>query len=404
MKQSTFSTFKAFCFTLIFALAIATGIGMTSCSGSKSEYQVTPPKPSQKDDGKEDEGQEVDPSEQEGDEGDQPGQEGEKEDSTTVKIDTVWYSNPVYSASVFADPSILRDGDTFYGYASANYYPIIKSKDMIHWEKIGTVFTETTRPRWLKETSGKDAQMWGPEIRKIHGKYYFYYTLTTGQGKGIGVATADSPEGPFTDHGKVIQDGDYGTKGRAMAGATYFCDDDGTQYLYWGSYKGIWVAELSDDALSVKYPCDSTKIKRVCGNAWEGSMFHKHGQYYYFIGSGGYCCSGENSDYNMQVGRATSPWGPFFNKKGVNLLNTAGTWMISEGNDYFVGPGSPGDLITDDLGRDFLPYHSYVKGRASALGRVLCIDEMHWNDETDGWPTLGEGNGPTSRAVAPWFK
>ena len=269
-------------------------------------------------------------------------------DDQPTQEDTVWFSNPVYKDYVFADPSILRYGDTFYCYSTGNNYRIIKSPDMIHWTYVGTVFTDANRPQWIKEPGGKSAALWGPEVRAIHGKIYFYYTISSASGKGIGVATAPSPEGPFTDHGKIIQDGDYGTKGLACAGATYFLDDDGRQYLYWGSYKSIWVAELSDDALSVRYPCDSTKITRVAGAAWEGTMFHKHGQYYYFIGSGGYCCSGENSDYNMQVGRATSATGPFYNKKGVNLLNTAGTFSLAQGNDYFVGPGSPGAVITDD--------------------------------------------------------
>ena len=133
-------------------------------------------------------------------------------------------------------------------------------------------------------------------------------------------------------------------------------------------------------------------------------MFHKHGKYYYFIGSGGYCCSGENSDYNMQIGRATSPTGPFVNKKGVNLLNTAGTFKIAEGNDAFVGPGSPGAVITDDKGVDWLPYHSYIRGNANKYGRVLCIDRIDWHDDTDSWPTLGDGAGPTSISIAPYFK
>jgi len=266
------------------------------------------------------------------------------------------------------------------------------------------VFTDQNRPTWIKEPNGKNAALWGPEIRKIGEKYYFYYTLSSASGKGIGVATADSPEGPFTDHGKVIQDGDYGTKGLACAGAVYFRDDDGKQYLYWGSYKSIWVTELSDDALSVKYPNDSTKITRVCGAAWEGTMVHKHGKWYYFILSGGYCCSGENSTYNMQVGRSTSPTGPFKNKKNVNLLNTAGTWMIAQSNDYFVGPGSPGAIITDDRGDDWIPYHCYVKGKASKLGRVLLIDKIDWNDDTDGWPTMADGNGPSTYSPAPYFK
>ena len=53
----------------------------------------------------------------------------------------------------------------------------------------------------------KGRAIWAPEIRYIKDKYVLYYSWAV-WGKQdechIGVATADSPEGPFVDHGCLI--------------------------------------------------------------------------------------------------------------------------------------------------------------------------------------------------------
>ena len=46
-----------------------------------------------------------------------------------------------------------------------------------------------------------------PDINKIGDKYVLYYSMSVWGGEltcGIGCATADKPEGPFTDHGKNV--------------------------------------------------------------------------------------------------------------------------------------------------------------------------------------------------------
>jgi len=50
--------------------------------------------------------------------------------------------------------------------------------------------------------------LWAPDINKIGDKYVLYYSMSVWGGEltcGIGCATADKPEGPFTDHGKMFR-------------------------------------------------------------------------------------------------------------------------------------------------------------------------------------------------------
>ena len=116
------------------------------------------------------------------------------------------YTNPVFEPDL-ADPTLVRAADKwFYAYGTENTWddkkhrliPVIKSRDLVKWEYVGEAFTE--KPDW------KDGGIWAPEIKVVQNKYYLYYAFSTwgDQNAGIGLAIADSPEGPFTDQGKLF--------------------------------------------------------------------------------------------------------------------------------------------------------------------------------------------------------
>ena len=74
------------------------------------------------------------------------------------------YSNPVINYSL-PDPSIIEGEDGyFYLYATENIrnLPIHRSKDLVHWNFVGTAFTDKTRPAF--EPKGG---LWAPDINKI---------------------------------------------------------------------------------------------------------------------------------------------------------------------------------------------------------------------------------------------
>ncbi|MBQ7195694.1 MAG: family 43 glycosylhydrolase [Bacteroidales bacterium] len=335
-----------------------------------------------------------------------PGQGG---DDHPVQEPT-YYSNPVWKTYPSPDPTVIRVGDWFYSYSTEANIRILKSSDCVNWTLVGTAFTSQTRPRNVKTKEGKDVGLWAPDIEFIGGQYVLYYGQSAGDYMtGFGAATSDSPEGPFTDRGLLVYDELTGTKGNVDQ--FYFKDPvTGTQWMGWGSYGGstggLHIAELSDDGLSLKYVNknvrDLSKIYRIAGSAWEGGQMYYHAGKYYLFCSGGYCCSGENSDYNVQVATSSSPTGPFVNKKGENLNKVAGTWKIMAGNDYAVGPGHVSEIILDDNKAEWIFYHGFVKGHADEYKRVLFLDRLTWDAE--GYPVINGGLGPSSRSEAPYFK
>src|SRR5215210_296213 len=69
------------------------------------------------------------------------------------------------------DPSIVKIGDTYWASATTSNwlpaYPLLQSKDLIHWAPKGFVFNEA--PEWA------DYYFWAPEISHKNGKVYVYY-------------------------------------------------------------------------------------------------------------------------------------------------------------------------------------------------------------------------------------
>lgn len=128
-----------------------------------------------------------------------------KEDKPEEQQPKNVYRNPVIDYSL-PDPSVIEGDDGYYYlYATEDIrnLPIHRSKNLVDWEYVGTAFTDRTRPDF--EPNGG---LWAPDINKIGDKYVLYYSMSVWGGEltcGIGCATADKPEGPFTDHGKMFR-------------------------------------------------------------------------------------------------------------------------------------------------------------------------------------------------------
>ncbi|RHF89497.1 arabinan endo-1,5-alpha-L-arabinosidase [Phocaeicola plebeius] len=300
------------------------------------------------------------------------------------------YSNPVIDYSL-PDPSIIKGEDGyFYLYATEDIrnLPIHRSKDLVNWEFVGTAFTDATRPDFEPEGG-----IWAPDINEIGDKYVLYYSMSVWGGEwtcGIGCAVADRPEGPFKDCGMMFRSN--GIKVQNSIGPFYI-EDNGHKYLFWGSFRGIYAIELSEDGLSLK---SGSSPVQIAGTAYEGTYIHKRGGYYYMFASIGSCCEGLKSTYTTVVGRATSLFGPYLDKKGQSMMDNHHEILIHK-NDSFVGTGHNSEIVSDNAGTDWLFYHAVSV--ANPDGRVLMLDKIDW---IDGWPSV-EGNSPSVKSEKPRF-
>src|SRR5271157_4052360 len=109
------------------------------------------------------------------------------------------------------DPSMIREGDYYYLFATGQGIPVQRTRDLKVWEDLPAVFRNM--PEWMgKEVPGYGGNLWAPDISFHKGTYYLYYAVSTfGSNRScIGLATNTtldprSPAFKWVDKGKVIR-------------------------------------------------------------------------------------------------------------------------------------------------------------------------------------------------------
>lgn len=333
--------------------------------------------------------------------------------ATTAAADAATYTNPVSAGVVdtFPDPAVIRGKDgAWYAYGTTNpifnsageagehILPVLRSTDLVGWEYIGDVYpADAPKPAyWAGGT-----RPWAPDIRYIDGQYHLTYSLSNG---GVAMLTADTPTGPWTDHGLLIGGAPLAGCPTGNIDQAMFTDSDGTTYVYWGSYDVICVSELNADATALTG--EITQIAQ--GRRMEGGFVVQRDGWYYLMYSDAGCCDGAFSGYTVKVGRADNPRGPFVDDAGVDLmaLSSKGGFVLTSNGNGFAGPGHNA-IQTDLAGQDWLVYHAIPTGDPDfpPVGslrlskRPLMIDRLDW---IDGWPVVRGGAGPSNgEEVAP---
>jgi arabinan endo-1,5-alpha-L-arabinosidase len=329
--------------------------------------------------------------------------EGEDGSSRTYTVnlkqgDFVAIKNPVMEGG-YADPTVIRIDDEFYAYVTGGRVRGYRSSDLFNWRSIGPpseVFTK--RPDFVEVVSGKAAPgMWAPDINYFDGKYVMYYSISQwGEGArcGIGIGVSNLPQGPFlppagNPNGKLFISTEIGVHNSIDP---CFYEENGKRYLFWGSFNGIYMTELTADGMAVK---DLTKKTKIAGNAFEATYIHKRGNYYYLFASVGGCCDGINSSYKVVVGRSEKLTGPYLNRAGVDM-NMVNSWgaptfdpIVLQGDDTYIGPGHNARILTDKNDVNWMLYHSYINENNAVGQRNLMLGKVNWDN--DGWPIVDNG-------------
>jgi arabinan endo-1,5-alpha-L-arabinosidase len=272
--------------------------------------------------------------------------------------------------------------------------PMFRSTDLVTWSYAGDAFP--TKPAWVPPTGG----VWAPEIDYRDGRYLLYYgaSETTIGGSAIGVATSDSPTGPWTDTGVPVVAPD--PTGRWQFDPEVV-DAEGTSYLYFGSYfGGIFARELAADGLTTEAPSE-TRI--TVDNRYEGAVVLRHRGWYYLLASATNCCNGPLTGYAVFAARSRSPLGPFVDRDGVSVLDgrVGGTPVLTQNGNRWVGTGH-NTVFTDFDGQDWTIYHAVDQGDPYYVGdvgytkRPALLDPLDWRH---GWPVVRGGAGPSDETM-----
>jgi arabinan endo-1,5-alpha-L-arabinosidase len=281
------------------------------------------------------------------------------------------------------DPStIVKRNGVYHVWTTGNQIYHMTSTDLISWQPAATVFAAGSWPGWVGTyVPGFQGNFWAPECVYLNGKYSMYYSCSLG-GRASAIGLATSPDlTTWTDQGMVVYSDNTSPWG--SIDPAVFTDAQGKLWMVFGSHlNGNWLIQL-DPATGKRL---DSNIKNIAGsNPYcenEASYVMQHGGYYYLFYNKGICCAGVTSTYYVQMGRATSPDGPYLDKNGVDLLQGGGTnFLVSR--DNYVGPGQVGLFTENNV--NYLTYHYY---NASANGQpTLGIGSLSW-DAATGWPAV----------------
>ncbi|WP_265520497.1 family 43 glycosylhydrolase [Oerskovia flava] len=302
---------------------------------------------------------------------------------------------------LYADPNIVQFGDTFYIYATSDGYAgwggkefyVWKSSDLVDWERSEEPFLTLDGANGNVPWATGNA--WAPTIAEREGKYYFYFSghNPTYNRKTIGVAVADSPEGPFTaEPTAMITNGESIASGQAIDPATFHDPETGKYWLLWGNggpTNGPVMAELNDDMTSIK----QDTLRRIPGLTGfrEGLFVNLRGGLYHLT----YSIDDTGSEnYRVGYATATSMEGPW-TYRGVILEKDATQGLLGTGHSSILNVKG-----TDDW---YIAYHRFAMPGGNGTNRETTIDRLTFGE--DGLmlpvtPTL-EGVQPLDAAPQP---
>ncbi|TGO04890.1 family 43 glycosylhydrolase [Serinibacter arcticus] len=291
---------------------------------------------------------------------------------------------------LYADPNIAIFGDTYYIYATSDGFPGWGGKEFYVWSSPDLVdWTRSEEPfLTLDGANGNvpwaSGNAWAPTIIERAGKYYFYFSghNDSVDRKTIGVAVADSPEGPFTaqPQAMILNDGPV-TSGQAIDPAAFHDPVSGKYFLYWGNGRPVY-AELAEDMVSLVPGTIAAQEGLV--DYREGSfMNYRDGIYHltYSIDDTG------SPDYRVGYATSASPHGPW-TYRGVILSKDTSLGILGTGHHSIVQvPG------TDDW---YVAYHRFAMPGGNGNNRETTIDRV-----TFGADGLIQPIVPTLESVGP---
>lgn len=250
-------------------------------------------------------------------------------------------------------------------YLKQTFFNAFSSKDLVEWEKHAHVLD-------IKDVSWAAYSMWAPSIIAANNKYYLFFSANDIQSNeeqgGIGVATADNPQGPFTDAiGKPLINAFH--NGAQPIDQFVFKDDDGQFYMYYGGWRHCNVVKLSDDLLSIKSFDDGEKFKEITpDNYVEGPFVFKRNDKYYFMWSEG---GWQGPDYCVAYAIGDSPLGPF--KRIGKILKQDPEIATGAGHHSVIHIPSTDDYI--------IIYHRRPLNTTNGNHRETCIDVMTFDEK-----------------------
>ena len=287
------------------------------------------------------------------------------------------FNGKIYMYPSHDIPSVIThyDGSAWF---SMEDYHVFSSEDLTTWTDHGVIVKQEDVP-WGRPDA---YSMWAPDCVEKDGKYYFYFPNASKTGGfAVGVAVADSPEGPFVIEPEPIK-GIYGIDPCVLLAS------DGNAYIFWGNGRCAKLKdnmkELADDNPReiVKWgPREMEMIGVQClkdlpNRQAEGPFAFEYNGNYYLT----YPYVRENTEV-LGYAMSRNPMGPYEYKGIIMAEHENGCWTNHHS-------------IVNYKGQWYLFYHHNAFSPDFDKNRSAQIERLYFNE--DG--TIQEVK-PTMRGV-----
>lgn len=311
------------------------------------------------------------------------------------------------------DPAIIKTDSFYYVYSTDPYYmkagvpfneegeelgnvPIRRSRDLVNWEFCGWALDSI--PSAAVEhvhahNNGEGAgNMWAPYVYRHGDRYRLYYSVSAfgANTSYIGMAEADSPEGPFVHKGEVVKT----TRDSPMNAidASVISDaETGRMWMHYGSYfAGLYVLELDPESGLALTPGDQGHLVATRGDKATRIieapeiLYHPDLKMYFLFVS----YEPLFTYYNVRVGRSAVPEGPFLDFFGNDMADSTNNYPILTHSYRFENhPGWSGNAhcgVLNDDGKFYMLH----QGRLAPDNHMMQmhVREMKWL--SSGWPVV----------------
>ena len=277
--------------------------------------------------------------------------------------------NPLFPGW-YSDPEAVIWDDEYWVFPTASlpfeqqtYMDAFSSPDLVHWTRHESI-VDTVKVKWIWQA------MWSPAVIEKDGYYYLFICgndmYADGDG-GIGYVRADNPAGPYEDIlGKPLLDKII--NGAQPIDQYIFKDKDGTYYMYYGGWGHCNVCILNDDFTGFVPFEDGETFKEITPDGYyEGPfMFIKDGKYYFMWSEGTWT----RDDYRVAYAIADNPLGPF-ERVGI---------ILQQDLEVGTGAGHHSMLHEPESDKWYIFYHRHPLGSTDGNNRVVCVDEIHFDE------------------------
>ena len=284
-----------------------------------------------------------------------------------------WYADPegvVFGNKYWIFPTFSAK------YEDQVFLDAFSSKDLVHWEKHNRVL-DTSVIKWAKQA------MWAPSVIEKNQRYYLFFSANDLQRPGgpyweekdlynhyggIGVAVADSPDGPYEDHLGVPLINEFHNDAQPIDQFVYK-DVDGTYYMFYGGWRHCNIAILNDDFTGFVPWGDNQLFKEITPEGYvEGPFVFRRKNSYYFMWSEG---SWGDDTYKVAYAMADKVTGPY---------KRIGTILESDKN-IATGAGHNSVINTPNTDQWYMVYHRRPIPNKGRDHRVICVDKLEFNQD-----------------------